>query len=66
VNRCITWRLRWASPLSLRLPLGYAQGRMLRTGLAGAVVALAAFVPLTPGTIVGLERVLRSYSAWEE
>ena len=26
----------------------------------------AAFVPLTPETIVALERVLRDYSAWEE
>jgi hypothetical protein len=26
----------------------------------------AAFVPLTPGTIVALERVLRNTSAWEE
>ena len=25
-----------------------------------------AFVPLTPGTIVDLERILRNFSEWEE
>jgi hypothetical protein len=28
--------------------------------------AHAAFVPLTPGTIVDLERVLRNYTEWEK
>jgi hypothetical protein len=32
----------------------------------GQHITHAAFVPLTPGTIVDLERVLRDYSAWEE
>ena len=32
----------------------------------GTTETYAACVPLTPGTIVALERVLRNYSGWEE
>ena len=32
----------------------------------GQHITHAAFVPLTSGTIVDLERVLRNYGEWEE
>jgi hypothetical protein len=41
-------------------------GRDVHCRNEGQHITHAAFVPLTPGTIVDLERVLRNYNEWEE